>query len=271
MKPTSSIGRYLLAPPVGTLEITNMPMSLRERVLSRLEALGIGPVAAATRAGLKHTYIRDIVKEGGKQTVNVRFLPALAEALQTTPAFLNGETDDPALPTGSPEPTEVRASGRELITIPRVGRVEAGEYREAPEYRDLEREFLLDEIDDEFPRARMMAYDVLGDSMDRADPPIPPGSTIICVDFEDTRLPHVDGQIVVVERTRNGGLTREWSVKEVVTFDDRTEFHPRSSSDRHQPIVMMDSPDADDGVRVSVLALVRRISTPVPRSKPKRR
>lgn len=271
IKPTSSIGHIPLAQIAGVLEKSYMTSTLAERVQARLKALDLGPIQAAERGDLERTYIRDIIKPNGKKTVTVRLMPKLAAVLQTTSAYLNGETDDPSRPEDQADASDVRLSDRGLMTVPKVGRVEAGEFREILEFDDSEREFLLEQIDPEFPRARMIAFEVLGDSMNRSDPPIPPGSVIICVDFEDTHLPMTDGMIVVIERTRNSRLTREWSVKEVVTHDDRTEFHPRSSNAKHEPIVVLDAPDADDGTEVKVLALVRRISTPVPRFKPKRR
>lgn len=265
------MGYIPLAPFHTVLEKSYMASTLAERVQARLDALDLGPIQAAQRGDLERTYIRDIIKPNGKKTVTVRLMPKLAAVLQTTSAYLNGETDDPTRPEDQEPASDVRISDRGLMTVPRVGRVEAGEFREVLEFDDSEREFLLEQIDPEFPRARMVAFDVLGDSMNRADPPIPPSSVIICVDFEDTQLPMTDGMIVVVERTRNNRLTREWSVKEIVTLDDRTEFHPRSTNPKHEPIVVFDRPDADDGTEVKVLALVRRISTPVPRFKPKRR
>lgn len=271
MKPTSSIGHIPLASADGLLENSYMVASLAERVQARLDALKLGPIQAAEKGGLERTYIRDIIKPNGKKTVTARLMPKLAAVLQTTTAYLNAETDDPTRPEDQSPATEIRASDRGLITVPKVGRVEAGEFREVLEFDDSEREFLLEQIDPEFPRARMIAYDVLGDSMNASDPPIPPGSVIMCVDFEDTQLPITDGMIVVVERTRNGRLTREWSVKEVVVLNDRTEFHPRSTNLKHEPIIVFDSSDPNDGVEVQVLALVRRISTPVPRFKTKRR
>lgn len=270
MKPTSSMGQILLASDPSSSDKSDMTATLAERVQTRLDALDLGPVEAATKAGLERTYIRDIIKPNGKQTVTARLMPKLAAALQTTPAYLNGETDDPAPDAPSPGPSEVRRSTQELITVPKAGRVEAGEFREVLEYADLDREFLLEQADPEFPRAKMVAYDVLGDSMNQAHPPILPGSVLICVDFEDTGLPHVEGMIVVIERTRNGGMTREWSVKEVVVQDGWTEFHPRSSNPKHEPIIVPDDPDPNDGVEVKTLALVRRISTPVPRYKARR-
>ncbi|WP_238230901.1 LexA family protein [Methylobacterium thuringiense] len=247
------------------LDKTYMAATLAQRVQARLDHLNLGPVEAATKGDLERTYIRDIVKPDGKKTVTSRLMPKLAAVLQTTAAYLNGETEDPSLPS------EAAPSTRELITVPKVGRVEAGEFREVLEFDDSERDFLLEQADDEFPRARMFALDVVGDSMNRSEPPIPPGAVIICVDFDDTGLPLMDGMIVALERTRNGGLTREWSVKEVVTYDDRNEFQPRSTATRHETIVVYDDPAANDGVEVKVMGIVRRISTPVPRNKPRRR
>ena len=54
--------------------------NLQEIVSKRLEQLGIGPVEAATAAGLERTFIRDIV-EHKKQSVRAESLPALARAL----------------------------------------------------------------------------------------------------------------------------------------------------------------------------------------------
>lgn len=241
--------------------------SLRERVLARLEALGLGPIEAATKGKLERTYIRDIT-EGRKQTVTMKMMPRLAAALHTTPAYLQGDTDDPEIPsplsTSESDLTQVR---QRLVTVPKVGRTEAGEFREVLEFDDDEREFIVERPDDEFPNARMTAFEVAGDSMNAAEPPIMPGSVIVCVNFDDTGLPLIDGMIVVIERTRNGGLTREWSVKEVETFADKVVYHPRSTNKKHKPIVVQYNAEADDGQEVRVLALVRRISIAVPKFK----
>lgn len=71
-----------------------MPETLKDRVQGRLDALGIGAVAAATGAGLERTYIRDIVT-GKKKTVSVDKLPKLAEALATTVEYLTFASDVP--------------------------------------------------------------------------------------------------------------------------------------------------------------------------------
>ena len=88
----------------------------------------------------------------------------------------------------------------------------------------------------------------------------------ICVAFEDVahELQLRDGMIVVVQRSRDGGHFREWSVKQIAMFEDRVEFLPRSTNPRHKPIVVDRNHDADDGVAVEVIAIVRRIVNDIP-------
>ncbi|PWL17047.1 hypothetical protein DKP76_13500 [Falsochrobactrum shanghaiense] len=62
-------------------------MELKEIVQTRLKQLGLGPVEAATAAGLERTYIRDIV-EGKKKSVRTDKLQALADALKIDAAAL---------------------------------------------------------------------------------------------------------------------------------------------------------------------------------------
>ncbi len=154
-----------------------------------------------------------------------------------------------------------------LVQIFNAGIVEAGAFRAAPEFSDLEAEPVLEMRDPQFPFARLVAFDVAGDSMNRLQPrPILPGDRIIGVDFDDLggRIPLRDGMVVVVEQSLEGGHLREWSVKQIELYEDRMEFHPRSTNPRHEPIVVPRNSDADDGKMVRILALVRRITNDVP-------
>lgn len=166
--------------------------------------------------------------------------------------------------------SEVVPSKFKPVAIPIIGKTEAGTFREVVEYDDDENEYVFDEPDPEFPRARQVAFLVEGDSMNQADPPILPGAKLICVDFEETGLPLIEGMIVVVERTQDGGHTREWSVKEVELDEDKTIFAPRSSNRRHKPIVMKDDPDSDEAKEAHVIALVRSVSYSVKTGKRRR-
>ncbi|NSX92677.1 LexA family transcriptional regulator [Agrobacterium tumefaciens] len=156
----------------------------------------------------------------------------------------------------------VKPTTGQLVAAAVVGRVEAGTFREVDSFDQRERELVSVPPDDRFPHARQMIFDVSGDSMNDLKPrPILEGDRIVSVSFEDIANEVVlrDGMVVVVERSKDGGMTREWSVKQVEIYQDRTEFHPRSTNPRHKPIVINRDYSADDGTQVEIIALARRI------------
>lgn len=164
---------------------------------------------------------------------------------------------------------EVAPSTRPMREVPVIGKVEAGTFREVDDIGQDEVATLSMPADDRFPDARLIAFDVSGNSMNALKPrPILPGDRIVGVSYEDVadRAPIRDGMVVVVERTRDGGHTREWSVKQVELYQDRIEFHPRSTNPAHKAIVVPRDVDADSGEQVEIIALVRRIVNDVPLS-----
>lgn len=62
-------------------------MSLAKRIQQRLEALQISEAEACRRAGLAHTYIRDI-RKGTKTSPRIDTLKRLAKELGTTTEWL---------------------------------------------------------------------------------------------------------------------------------------------------------------------------------------
>ncbi len=158
--------------------------------------------------------------------------------------------------------TELTPFSGALSIIPIVGTVEAGAFREVDEFDQSEPVTLSLPRDEKFPNARQVAFDVAGDSMNDLKPrPIFAGDRAVCVAYEDIAHQVVlrDGMVVVVERKRDSGHFREWSVKQIEIYEDRTEFHPRSTNPRHKPIIVHRNFEADDGVTVEVIALVRRV------------
>lgn len=147
------------------------------------------------------------------------------------------------------------------------GKVEAGAFREVDDLEDTgeEPELIFEEPDPDFPRAKRVAFTVEGDSMNAAVPPLLEGYRLICVDFEDADVPLSDGMTVVVQRTRDGGLTREWSVKEVELGETEISFCPRSTNPRHKPIVVPIDAEPDDSTVVQVIAIARSVSASIPR------
>lgn len=152
-----------------------------------------------------------------------------------------------------------------LFPVVVAGPVQAGAFLPIDEFDQSEPETFFEPADPEFPRARRTAWDVIGDSMNQLSPiPIMPGSRLIGVNYDDIGIPLRDRMVVVLEQERDGGLLREWSVKQVELRDDVIAFHPRSSNPRHKPIIVSRDLKADDGKMVRVLSLIREIKNKLP-------
>ncbi|MEE7478453.1 hypothetical protein MHIMP23_19720 [Methylobacterium hispanicum] len=232
------------------------------RIEERLKAEGLSADAASRAAGTPDAIrnLRRTVKNGDRKGVTMATLGKLAPVLKTTVGYLAEGEESRLLSEGI-------SHARQAISIPVVGTLAAGVFREVVEHDDAEPEYIFDEPDPEFPNARLVAFTVEGDSLNELKPrPILSGDRLICVDFDDTGLPLIEGMVVVLQRTRDGGLTREWSAKQVEIHTGRTEYHPRSSNKNLKPIVVPDNPHADTGEQVEVLALVRRTSYALPKA-----
>lgn len=256
---------------------------IRERISKRLEETGKSARAASLDAGMSADAIRDIFrKQDSSPTIET--LRKLAVGLETTPEWLIFGTDSLGAFGGKPgqistaapdlarrsEPSEVTHITDKMVPVPIVGDVEAGAFREAPEFDTDDIEYVTDYPDKEYPYARRIGFRVRGDSMNDLKPrSILEGDKVIGLDFQDIEGQVVlrEGMIVVVEQTRDGGHTREWSVKQMEIYEDRYEFCPRSTSKRHKPIVVPNKvfrdPSEDDGRQVRILALVRRVISDV--------
>lgn len=202
----------------------------------------------AKHLGIAHPQITQLLK--GNRKLKVHEIPLIADYL------------------GADAPkAEARPVVTAMVPIRKSGAVEAGTFREVDEFDQSEPEEMYIEPDRRYPNARRMYFEVLGDSMNDLKPtPIFPGAKCICVAYAD--IAHEaqlrDGMIVVVQRTRDGGHFREWSVKQIALFEDRVEFLPRSTNPRHKPIVITRDHGSDDGVEVEVIGLVRRIINDLP-------
>ena len=249
-----------------------------DRIEHRLRVVNLSATAASKLAG-KPDAIRNLqraVEKNDRQGVSTATLNALAPILRTTPVWLfaGAGPEEPGQATigeqhlrESPS-DEIAAFKGKLVPVPIIGPVEAGAFREAPEYERDDLQYIAEPPDREFPYARMLGFDVSGDSMNDLKPrPLLPGDRVIALDFHDIedRVVLRNDMVVVVEQTRDGGHTREWSVKQLEVYEDRYEFHPRSTNKRHKPIVIPNKvfhdPSEDDGRQVRVLALVRRVTT----------
>jgi SOS-response transcriptional repressor LexA len=251
---------------------------VRDRIALRLKETGKTPRAASLDSGMGSTAIRDIFRRP-ENSLTLDTLKKLAVGLETTPEWLIFGTDklgafgeqrlDRAAHPGT-SLSEVTMIAEKMVPVPIVGDVEAGAFREAPEFDADDIEYVTDYPDREYPHARRIGFRVRGDSMNDLKPrPMLEGDKVIGLDFHDIEGQIVlrEGLVVVVEQTRDGGHTREWSVKQMEIYEDRYEFCPRSTNKKHKAIVVPNKvfrdPSEDDGRQVRILALVRRVISDV--------
>jgi transcriptional regulator with XRE-family HTH domain len=217
--------------------------------IENLKKPGRSQSELARRLGVHPSAINKLVN--GKRGLKTHEIPIAAEYF--------GE---------SPPSSEIRPVLQgQLQPVIVNGTLAAGVFREFDDFDQSAPERVWEAPDEVFPHARRMAWDVEGISMNELKPrPIMPGDRLICVAFEDVadQVRVKDGLVVVVERTRDGGHTREWSVKQVELYEDRIEFHPRSSDKSIKPIVVQRDAQADDGVSVEIIALVRSVRNDLP-------
>jgi phage repressor protein C with HTH and peptisase S24 domain len=206
-----------------------------------------------------------ISHENGNRPISRKAAEKYGELFGTKAGWiLFGDGDEAS---GEPAISEVSLA-RSGLTVGRVaGTLEAGAFREVDEFDQSEPVEIVLPRDEKFPNARQLVFDVAGDSMNDLRPrPIFSGDRLVCLAYEDVghEVELRSGMVVVVQRERDGGHFREWSVKQLELFPDRAEFHPRSTNPKHKPIIVKPDPDADDGVTVQVIALVRRVMNEMP-------
>jgi SOS-response transcriptional repressor LexA len=98
------------------------------------------------------------------------------------------------------------------------------------------------------------AYRVAGPSMNLRG--INDGDYILAVPYWNVRTSPQDGDLAVIERSRDGGEV-ERTVKEIVVEHDVIKLMPRSSDPAYQePIVIPRHLERDTFERVAIIALV---------------
>lgn len=218
-------------------------------------------------------WIREGLKAPGKTQAGLAQAlgiaqPQVSRLLAGGRRLFVGEIEKIARYLGSPPPAEVTISiPGEMKYAPVAGTAEAGTFREVDDMDQSEPRLYSVAPDPDFPNARQFFVTVAGDSMNALRPrAILPGDRALCVAWEDINVTPRDGMTVVVERTRDGGHFREWSIKQIELYEDRVELHPRSSNARHKPIVIERDAEADDGTSVHIIGLVRSVHNDIPLS-----
>lgn len=224
-----------------------------ERLQQRIDELGWSKAELSRRSGINYDSINKYLR-GDIDNPRGNILEKLAETIERSVLWLRDGIEQ--------SEAELSRIGGRMVPVRTAGTVEAGTFREIDEFDQGEPEEIYLPPDTKYPNARQMAFVVAGDSMNSLDPrPILPGDRAVCVAYADiaSEVKLRDGMVVVVQRQRDGGHFREWSIKQIELYEDRTVFAPRSTNPKHKPIVVPRDFSTDNGEEVEVIALLRRV------------
>lgn len=212
----------------------------------------VSPTALGKQIGKSPAIVNKIL-DGTTKNPRVDTLRAIAKVLSVPLQELTGEDDQPA--SGSIASGQI---GYERLHV--RWQAEAGLWREIDIDQSEPEEYLVPIPAGRRPLERFLSR-VHGDSMNRAH--IYDGDTVVCINWIQLDEPMKDGQIVLVQRSRNGGHMIETTVKVLRVLMDRYELHPRSTNPVHKPIVVMRGDGDSDGQHIEILGLVESVYRPL--------
>ncbi len=217
--------------------------SWRARLRKHIEDRGLDMKKVSIGAGLNAAAVQQIVK--GKEPKASTLLKILEYLQLSFDELMTG-----VAPAKSPK------------SVPVVGETAAGLWLE-PDSWDEAKYPPVPFVPTRYADLEQHAYRVIGPSMNLRG--IHDGSFVITVSYWQVRNQPQDGDTVVVERRRDGGLI-ERTLKEVVVRPDRIELMPRSSDERFkEPLVIARNTSlrTEEHVEIEIVALVIGCYTPI--------
>ncbi|GJD65153.1 LexA family protein [Methylobacterium frigidaeris] len=238
------------------------------RIQQRLDAVGLSERGAEQAAG-RASAIRNL-RTGLVQSVKIGTLEDLAPVLKTSALWLQtGEgaaaVEAPAASTAESiarfrkVQTRLRAKAGlpplapDVAAIALRGEVAAGQWLEVDHVDAPSFEEVRLPVDSRFPAEAQFGLLVRGTSINKV---APDGAYLTCIDTIALGYEVREGDLVIVERTRDGGHLRERTAKRYRRNGDTHELWP-DSSDPHwtSPIVIDPDHEAED-VSVQIVGLV---------------
>ena len=144
--------------------------------------------------------------------------------------------------------------GGDRSALPIRDRIQAGAWLAADDTSQTFRTFPAAR-DGRYPAANQWISEVTGDSMNLLS--IFDGDYVHCVDAADIGYHPRHGDIVEVERLRNGGAERELTLKQIEMTATGFVLAPRSTNPRWaEPLRLADGLQEDDEFEVRIRALV---------------
>lgn len=232
------------------------------RVEERLHALGMSANAAGRAAGAAHLIPN--LKKGSAASLDS--LVKLAAVLETTPAYLAFGVE-----AADDMPTNVvrLPNFPPIATVPIIGEVAAGRWLAVDDAID---ESPYDGIavppDPAHPIEHQFAAISKGTSINRV---APDGFILGCVDVARARIKPKDGDLVVVEQSRDGGHTRERTAKRYHRTDEGVELWPDSDDPRWTTPITIRRNAEDESTTITVLGIVTWVHRPLDLSERHRR
>lgn len=211
----------------------NRAMSAKEPIVDgaiirkRRKSLGLSLEELSEKTGISVTYLSRM--ETGARNISLQNLKTIAQAMGSSSASLLADPSE-----------DVHATQPEQFPGVRFGGiVEAGAFRpDTGMNQDNTYRYIAMAPDPRYPVDSQFAFQVMGDSMERAG--IIEGMYVLGIDLYAWERLHGepgDGKLVIVARTRDHHPERELTVKRLRIFRDRIELHPESGNPAHQPFV----------------------------------
>ena len=202
-------------------------------------ATGMTAATWAKRAQLAPSTIQRAVKPDYKFVTSSRTLAKLAAVANRAPPEIRVARVDRFVPRYLSVRHKVQA-GHWIEVDGDVQAPPDGMFPVAPDYRYSEWAQWLEEV--------------VGDSVNLK---IAPGSFAHVVDAIEMGYEAREGDFVVVERRRGGGLLRERTIKQIAIKDGAIEFWPRSTNPKWQtPLRLTDGRRGNEDIEVEIVGLV---------------
>lgn len=218
---------------------------LRLRIRERMRELGLNTRQLSQAAEMGRTYVPDLLKGKNKNPGN-HAIHNIAKALKCSTDYLYGRTESVY---GSPLPLH--------ISIPIIGFAESGAFRTMAAERPA-RTIAHAPVNRRYPDARHFALEVRDEAMNAHKEgdrivPIFEGMTVLCVDMASARIIPESDRIYAIQRSLNGGITIENTIRRAMVYADRIELLPESTSSYDKFVIAQ--PGTDD-VAVTIIGLV---------------
>ncbi|MES0880531.1 LexA family protein [Roseibium sp. SCP14] len=147
-----------------------------------------------------------------------------------------------ALADGSVAEIQRKTPSLPKTGVPVVGEVAAGLWMEAALFETENAEESTISYDVRFPAQSQFVVKVRGESLNKI---AANGDLLLCVDYLAAGIEPKENDLVLVERSRDNGMTIERTAKRVIKLNGQSELMPESTDPRFQDTIIFREGDFD--------------------------